>query len=332
MNRSITLSQAIEGYLLDARARRLSPRTITGYHRSLRRLETFLETDPPLSEITHGDIREFLNYMGETTIPSGGVSPGRPITLSKRTIKNIHTGLSALWTWAVKEGIVDAHVVRAVKPPRPEEPAIEPFTREEVEAILAACERSDPYTRPGKAECSNARETAVRDRAIILLLVDSGIRVGELADNPRYKSEGLRIHDLNRRTNSVRVFGKRDKERFVRVSHRTMKSIWRYLTSRPDAVPEEPLFLNRFGAPITTSGVWQLIKSLGESANVPNAHPHRFRHTFATNFLRNGGTPLELQEMMGHTTLEMVRKYVKIAQVDLDKAHRRASPVANWNL
>lgn len=66
---------------------------------------------------------------------------------------------------------------------------------------------------------------------------------------------------------------------------------------------------------MTTNGLYQLIKSLGDPAGVTDAHPHRFRHTFAVNFLRNGGNTLELQRLLGHTTLDMVKRYVRIAQV-----------------
>ena len=71
---------------------------------------------------------------------------------------------------------------------------------------------------------------------------------------------------------------------------------------------------------------------MGAKAGVQNCHPHRFRHTFAVNFLRNGGNAFELQMALGHMTLQMAQTYLALAQADLDAAHRKASPVENWRL
>jgi integrase/recombinase XerD len=331
MNTEITLSQAFEGYLLDAHARQLSSKTILDYTNAFRHLNNYIG-DPPLNDISADDIRRFFAHLGSRRVVSGGVASRPPRVLSNKSILNIHIALSALWTWAIKEGFATHHVVRAVRPPKPEKPAIEPFSKADIEALLKACKRSQSYTRPGKQECDHARSTADRDRAMILLLLDTGVRASELCADPKRKAPGLLIQDVDQRNLNIKVMGKGDKERIVPISPRTSKAIWRYLLSRPDASTTAPLFISQRGGPLTSSGLLQLIRRLGQRAGISDAHPHRFRHTFAINFLRNGGNSLELQRLLGHSTLEMVKRYVDLAQVDLENAHRRASPVTNWRL
>jgi len=331
MNTHITLSQAIEGYLLDANARRLSPRTITTYLQIFHRFQDYLG-DVLLTEISPDDIRRFLNHLASAPIIPSSPIARPPRTLSDKTIHNHHIALSALWTWATKEGFTTHHIVRAVDRPQFEQRAIHPYSRQDIEAMLTACNRSQPYIRPGKRECTHARTTASRDRAIILLLTDTGLRASELAADPRRQTPGLRIQHLDQRNLQITVFGKGDKERLLPICHQTLKATWRYLVTRPDAIPADPLFLSKQKGPLTTSGLYQLTHRLGQRAGILNAHPHRFRHTFAINFLRNGGNIYALQRMLGHTTLEMVKRYLELAQTDIENAHRRASPVANWNL
>ena len=96
---------------------------------------------------------------------------------------------------------------------------------------------------------------------------------------------------------------------------------------------DEPLFVNAFGLHrLTGQGVLLLVKRLGKRANVSNVHPHRFRHTFAIQFLRNGGNVFELQNLLGHSDLEMVKRYVRLAQVDIELIARKASPCDNWRI
>jgi integrase/recombinase XerD len=322
--KKLTLSQVITGYLLDAEAEHLSPHTIADYTNSFRKLQAFLGNDPPFAGIRIEQLRAFMADLKTPRAPAG-VARRPERALSKKTCLNIHAALSALFTWAVDEQIVKEHLMRNVGRPAGETRAVVPFTQDEVRSILKIAERSRVYSRPGKRDCDHSRTTAERDRAIILLLLDTGMRASEMCE--------LEIHEVKLEARHVKVFGKGDKERVLPFSASTGKAIWHYLSvRRRDALANAPLFLGRNGQPMTRSGLLQLLTKMGKRAGVLDTHPHRFRHTFAINFLRNGGNIYTLQAMLGHTTLDMVRKYLTIAQADVQAAHRLASPVENWHL
>jgi integrase len=84
--------------------------------------------------------------------------------------------------------------------------------------------------------------------------------------------------------------------------------------------------------PLSRYALGRLVKRLGDRAGVHGATVHRFRHTFAIEFLRNQPNIFALQRMLGHSSLEMVRRYLAIAQADVEVAHQEGSPVANWAL
>jgi len=279
-NESMLLSKAIDGFILTCRARRLSEHTISDY------AYTF---------------RIFLSHMGDMDISRIESSQITAFLASRRvgakTVLNYHIGLSALWTWAIKEGYADKHVVHMVTKPKPKKVVIKPFSEIEVRAMF-----------------NGIRMFPERDRAIILLLLDTGLRASELV--------GLEKNDIDLAERRLKVLGKGNKERFLPFSSRTFSAVFKYLaTLKPG---EKPF-------PFSRTSLGHHIATIGDRVGV-DAHPHRFRHTFAVTFLRNGGDPYTLQEMLGHSTMEMVRIYLVIAQVDIDSAHRKASPVENWKL
>jgi len=287
-----TTQQVIDEFISARRVQRLSERTLEDYGLTLRRLAEFVGPDTPFDSLTVGQLRDFMAGLTH---------------LSNKSLLNVHVGLSSLWTWSVDEGLCQEHLPHRIKPPKPEETVTPIFTAEEIKRLLKT------------AEGESHKE---RNRAILLILVDTGIRASEMA--------GLTVGDIL--GNKLRVFGKGSKERQVPLSTRTLKALLDYLAGRGRLPTKAPLFLTEGGHGMTRHGLFKIISRLGDKANVADTHPHRFRHTFAVNYLRNGGDAISLQELLGHSTLDMVKHYVKLAATDLQEIHHRASPVENWRL
>lgn len=329
---SIRLSQAIDGFLLEKELAGASPNTIGDYQRNLAKFQRWLEKsqnlpDPPIASIRKSHIQAFLQHLLTTRFDGlSGVAPRTPKPYAPHTIKNIHTTLSSLWSWAQKEGYVRTNIVREIPAPKQSEIAIEPFTQQEIRKLLRAAEQSETWRDSEKV---SKLHNATRNKAIILLLLDTGIRASELCN--------LSLDDIDLKMGTAKVRGKgrmdhgRGKERIVYFSKATSKAIWRYLSERPETTFEN-VFLTQDGNPIARDRLYTMLKRIGKRAGVNGVHPHRFRHTFAISFLRNGGDVYSLQRLLGHTSLDMVKRYLKIAESDAASAHRRASPVENWRL
>jgi integrase/recombinase XerD len=104
------------------------------------------------------------------------------------------------------------------------------------------------------------------------------------------------------------------------------------LTTRKNDSVGDYLFVTTEGRPIDRGRLLHILVAIGSRCGVMGVNVHRFRHTFAINYLRNGGDAYTLQMMLGHSTMEMVKRYLALAQADLDKSHQLASPVDHWRL
>lgn len=246
-------------------------------------------------------INFFIQYMGNVDMRevtpdhiSGFLASLKGV--GAKTKLNRHIGLAALWTYALKMEIVNRHVVRLVDKPKPKRIVIDPFSELEVRALLSV-----------------VRNKPDRDRAAIYVLLDTGMRASGLV--------GIEWRDINFQTMKIKILGKGNKELLLPFSDQTAKVLLRL---RKEAT----------GRPfdITRTSLTSMIARLGERAGILRCFPHRFRHTFAIEYLRNGGDPYTLQHLLDHSTMTMVSRYVKIAQVDVDRVHRKASPVQNWRL
>ncbi len=102
--------------------------------------------------------------------------------------------------------------------------------------------------------------------------------------------------------------------------------MWRYIQDGLHSLPDSPLFLSiNLQRRLSRWTAGTVLRQIGERANVENVHPHRFRHPFAIMYLRNGGDVFTLQRMLGHASLEMVKRYLLLADTDTQAAHRKAS-------
>ena len=258
------------------------------------------------------EIRQFLHYVSHGHKEQGGRwgNPRMTRPTSARTAKNYHGILRAFFNWLVAEGELTASPMERIPPPVYRASQVQPFTPEQVKALLAATKRS---LHPR------------RDEAICLFLLDTGVRATELCT--------LHRADVDLHAGRCTVLGKGNKTRVVPFSRDTKRALYNYL--REEEYDEQAaLFLSdrgvTAGAGLTRTGLRVLIGRLGKSARIESARcsPHTFRHTFAVEFLRAGGNVFTLQQLLGHTHLAMTSKYVAVSQADVEAQHALFSPVA----
>jgi integrase/recombinase XerD len=304
------LSDVVAGYWLDRRMT-VSPATYKAYAHWFKLLTNFLD-DKEFLKITAADIKGFFGYLLEER------------ELSKRSVHDSWIPLSSLWTWAENE-LRAVHIIREgkIKPLKYQEKPVEPFTQAEVQRLVSGAGFT-AFTRQGK-RVRMKRHMADRDVAIILTLLDCGLRASELCNLKiaNYDKERGRLHIIG---------GKGDKDRFVFLGSRAQKAIWKMLIVRKGAKSTDPLFAAKSDKPLDRNNLRHMVQAIAKRVEVTDCHPHRFRHTFAINFLRNGGNVAELQKILGHTSIDMSLHYAKLAEVDLEQAAKKYSPADNWRL
>lgn len=250
--------------------------------------------------------------------------------MSAKSIRNVWATFRSFFGWLQVE-FQFPNPAKEISAPKFQKHPVETFSKEEVERILKAC----VYSRESKTEERKKfvmrRPSANRDQAIVLMLLDTGLRATELCS--------LIINDVDLKTGKVTVRhgiaggAKGGKGRTVYLGKVSRKAVWRYLASREDGDdPDAPLFISHAERPFNKDSLRVLINRLGSRAEVKQTYPHKFRHTFAITYLRSGGDVFTLQSLLGHGSLDMVRHYAQIAEVDVAQAHRKASPADNMRL
>jgi site-specific recombinase XerD len=287
------LDFAFEGFMLSREAMRCTAKTLEHYQYTLGSFTDYLADQDvhDVAEITPHDIRAYLVGLQRRGL--------------KDTTQHIHArGIRAWLNWLVDEGELDTSPMRRVAMPRLEKRIPPPFSPQEVQTLLAAC---DQRTVLG-----------ARNYAIILTLLDTGLRAAEFCS--------LHVGDLDMRSGLCTVLGKGSKQRTVRVGARARGAIVKMLAMRGDVTPDEPLWAGRTGQGIAIHGLQTMLHRLGRRVGVMPCAPHRLRRTFALWCLRDGMDLHSLRMLMGHSTLDVLQRYLALAGEDVERAHKAHSP------
>ncbi|MBI5629904.1 MAG: tyrosine-type recombinase/integrase [Elusimicrobia bacterium] len=296
--KATTFQQAYEEFRLRCDSRNLSSGTLAWYHQILGGLERFLVQRYGIASmegITAGHIRAHLSQL-------------KARELSSETVHRTYGGLRCFFKFLLREGLIRSNPMELVERPKRERHLIQPLQSEHVRTLLA---QADPKSFLG-----------LRNKVLMLLMLDSGLRLSEALK--------LRLPNVDVPGGTVLVMGKGRKERRVPFAKVTRQALEAYLVARRRiVVPSDLLFISRHGGELTSRHVQIMIKRYGERAGIQGVRvsPHTLRHTCATQYIINGGDPFSLQQILGHSTLEMVRQYVHLANRDVYDAHRRYSPM-----
>lgn len=313
-----TVERVIADFLDDHEGGNHSAKTLEWHRTALGLFRRFLAEERNIilvGEIDAPDISAWFASMRKIPTSRGRVR-------SERTIQTYARSARAFFHWLECREVLERNPFDRVVFPKVGKPLIRTISPEEFERLLLAC------TPPNEAG-SIATHAAVRNRAILWVLLDTGIRVSELC--------GLRLSDFDRKHGVFTVKGKGSKEHRIALGQNCQRNLLYYLDRhRPSneelaewgSAGEDHLFLSETRLPLTKNGVTLLFARLKKRSGIADKRvsPHILRHTFAIRYLKAGNDPFSLQELLGHEDMATVKLYMRMNDDDIQEQKRKFSP------
>ncbi|MBR4591934.1 MAG: tyrosine-type recombinase/integrase [Elusimicrobiaceae bacterium] len=284
----------VDAFLLHLQNKNFSPLTVKSYRADLAQFLTFFKerNQNSLSFFTSANIRSFLAALQTQHNPS------------RNTVLRKIASLRSFAAYLLEQGHLLQNPFKLLPAPKRQKILPKFLTVSETEQLL----NSAAHTK-----------MSPRDRALFELMYSSGLRRSEVT--------GLKISDVDFFNGIVKVFGKGSKERLVPVTDEALCAIKDYLACRVNPQPQEALFLNKNGRPLTGDGLAYIFKNTAIAAHLARkVTPHSLRHSFATHLLNNGCDLRSLQEMLGHKSLAATQVYTHVSVEKLKNVYRQAHP------
>ncbi len=312
----MTIQEAIKDFLEVRELDNCSPKTLKTYEQRLRYFSTWLKKAHGIVDVERLQVEHLRGWMAHLK----KTPTYRGKSLSDESIHSYGQSLIAFCHWLEIEDKLEKPITPRFKLPRMEKKFIPTYNPDDVNKLLEACEESDlndPVIR---------RALSARNRAIVSLFIDTGIRLGELSK--------LRLGDIDKKERVILVHRKGNKWQQVPVSRDGFKPLHVYLTQhRPTlassdvAHKEDAVFLANDGEPLTYWGIAMLFKRLKKRTGIDGKKvgAHQCRRYMATMQLASGRSPLDVKRQMGHSSLKMTDHYASLSIQQLQKSHEQHS-------
>ncbi|MBA7677465.1 Tyrosine recombinase XerC [subsurface metagenome] len=262
-----------------------------------------------LSSFTIELVRGYILHLkGKPKYEGHPFTPKQSNPVSPCTVQCHVRALKAFSSWLNAEGYITQNTLKNLKLPKAPLKIIEPLTPEEIKRIMTNISKDTP--------------TGSRNYAILVTLLDSGLRESEAAKTT--------LSHINFQDGYIKVMGKGRKERIVPMGKHVQMILFSYIDKirpKPLDLDCNQLFLSRSGKPITPNTIKLVFSRLAKKSGVNRLHAHLCRHTFAINYLLNGGDIFSLKEILGHSTLDMVNHYLHFTSAQIIMQHHKFSPM-----